>query len=842
MESSRKPDANRRVNETDRVAVVVVHGIADQRPGQTVRELVRLLCHGGEGLPRFVQGEMHDVLVPVAKLEPGGVLTSTQSPVQRAGGEVRSHEISRRKPGSPSGFYQTQQPMSAKADVRRPGSREPTGVKDKSQDLGIALNDYLLGRLDLSESEALYESTRVSLRRRADDRPVDVYEMYWADLSRLGAGGLRALSALYQLFFHLSTLSADVIDQIALGTGGGRAWRLLQRLHAWLAWLMKAPAALVQLSMLLMIVFGATAFIPAEQQGQVFAALFGIGAIVLGGVGALAWLRDMSPAERWMKLLLWLVAAIASLAVAITSLLSYRWIATIYFGAGALAVELMGAYLVERYARVTHGVRVFGHLLVLTSVISLCVRGRDLLPYMSTQREWMFTAALNVGEWLFAAVLLVWAVFIVVQIVGLLLGLWLGRAGDAPVRESLHTARLTLVVSTALFAVLSLVLWSVVSYVAGHALNDLNYQSVLFENGYRSAAIFLDDRVHSLGGFFTPLVFAFSVLAAAGLLVLAPSLLEELSPSKNIDARGTKSCAAVWSVRLGTWLGGGMRRLGSAFTWIVPLGAIGGGLFYLAFVFQQFDFSTGMTGSFAQWLAGFLEYFQGETLVAAGKWLAGGALTIAALGSRFTQTFGRLRVAIDAVLDIDNYFGDPPNRQPPRARIYSRFASLLAYLHDGRYRRIVIVSHSQGTVISADLLRYLHVQRRLTDVIGTIPVALVTVGSPLRDLYAERFPLLYEWMGSNAAGFATAVPDAAAIGAREWVNACRSGDYVGRFIWTPPSDATRFRIAAVAADGKVEAQRAGDRTEFCLGAGAHTHYFSNDAIALAVEIDRLIAG
>src|SRR4029079_7956502 len=110
--------------------------------------------------------------------------------------------------------------MSAKADVRRPGSREPTGVKDKSQDVGIALNDYLLGRLDLSESEALYESTRVSLRRRADDRPVDVYEMYWADLSRLGAGGLRALSALYQLFFHLSTLSADVIDQIALGTGG----------------------------------------------------------------------------------------------------------------------------------------------------------------------------------------------------------------------------------------------------------------------------------------------------------------------------------------------------------------------------------------------------------------------------------------------------------------------------------------------------------------------------------------------------------------------------------------------------------------------------------------------
>ncbi len=149
---------------------------------------------------------------------------------------------------------------------------------------------------------------------------------------------------------------------------------------------------------------------------------------------------------------------------------------------------------------------------------------------------------------------------------------------------------------------------------------------------------------------------------------------------------------------------------------------------------------------------------------------------------------------------------------------------------------------AQGTVISADLLRYLHVKQRMPEVVGAIPVSLVTVGSLLRDLYAERFPLLYGWMGSNNGGFATAAPSAVDIGATEWVNACRSGDYVGRFIWTPPGDAKRFRIAAVDADGKVNAQRAGDRTEFCLSAGAHTHYFSNDAVALAVEIDRLVAG
>jgi hypothetical protein len=81
----------------------------------------------------------------------------------------------------------------------------------------------------------------VSLRRRANDRPVDIFELYWADLSRLGQGGWRALSGLYQLFFHLGTLAADVVDQVSLSVAGGTVWRLWQRLHAWLAWLMKGP-------------------------------------------------------------------------------------------------------------------------------------------------------------------------------------------------------------------------------------------------------------------------------------------------------------------------------------------------------------------------------------------------------------------------------------------------------------------------------------------------------------------------------------------------------------------------------------------------------------------------
>ncbi len=805
----------------DRVAVVAVHGIADQRAGQTVREIARLLCHGGAAEPRYVQAEMHEVLVPVSRLEPGGAASPAGAR------DAPDGDASRRRPGTPSGFYQTQRSMLGRADPDAP-----------PPDLGLALNDYLLGRLELAEREALYESTRISLRRRTNDRPVDIFELYWADLSRLGTGGWRVLSALYQLFFHLGTLAADIVDQVSLSVGGGTGWRLLQRMHAWLAWLMKGPAALVQLSMLLLVLFGLMGLVAPEQLGKVLAALYAAGAVGLIALAALAWLRGGSPAVRWTALLMLLAAALACAAAVIVAVTAAPGVPAMYFAGSAVVIATLGVWLVERYARITHGVRVFGHVLIGGTVIELCVAGRALVADVSTQAEWMLTAALNVGEWLLAALLLVWAAYVVVQTAALLLGLWLARGVDAAARQSLGTSRLLIVGSSALFAVLSLVLWSMIGYVFGQRLTDFYYLPLIFGSLYRSGDIFVDDRIRTVGAFFTPMVAALTVLASATLVVMVPSLLEELRPSTNVDARGPRREAVVWAERLGAWLGGGLRWLKGTFSVVVTPGALIGGVLYLAFVYRQFAFSPGAGGAIARWVAGGLDYFEGETLVAAGKWLAGGAVTLAALGTRFTETLGRLRVGIDAILDVDNYFRDPPNRQPPRARIFSRYASLLAYLRERGYARIVIVSHSQGTVVSADVLRYLHVQRRLSEIVGSIPIALVTVGSPLRDLYAEHFPLLYGWIDWSAASFAAAKPSASDIGAVEWVNACRSGDYVGRFLWTPPGDG--YRIARLGPDGTVEAERAGDRTEFCLGAGAHTHYFSNDAVALAIEIDRLI--
>ena len=79
---------------------------------------------------------------------------------------------------------------------------------------------------------------------------------------------------------------------------------------------------------------------------------------------------------------------------------------------------------------------------------------------------------------------------------------------------------------------------------------------------------------------------------------------------------------------------------------------------------------------------------------------------------------------------------------------------------DSKVGRLVVVAHSQGTVIAADALR---------DWVNTSKVDLLTMGSPLRGLYARFFGVY----------FCTLVPNVRSA-AKSWVNLYRGDDYVGR--------------------------------------------------------------
>jgi hypothetical protein len=176
---------------------------------------------------------------------------------------------------------------------------------------------------------------------------------------------------------------------------------------------------------------------------------------------------------------------------------------------------------------------------------------------------------------------------------------------------------------------------------------------------------------------------------------------------------------------------------------------------------------------------------------------------------------------------------------------------------------VVIVAHSQGTVITAELLRYLQ-QRELLgrpataagqvdmpalrDWLDGIGVRLLTVGSPLRQLYALRFPALYPWVMDSvkhATGTDWAGPQPHTLGLQRWSNLWGSGDYVGRWLWSA-ADATRpapLQVEAARYDGAMQQGRDSQGRAWkdrCIGADAHTHYFELEQRLVVEELLELV--
>ena len=242
------------------------------------------------------------------------------------------------------------------------------------------------------------------------------------------------------------------------------------------------------------------------------------------------------------------------------------------------------------------------------------------------------------------------------------------------------------------------------------------------------------------------------------------------------------------------------------------------------------------------------------------------ATGLMAFSNRLKSLTLGLRNVVDTALEVDNYLREHPLRAAPRARIAARYSSLLRRVYARGYDKVVIIAHSQGTVITADLLRFIEaVDRTHGHLVAGLaskarcPVTLFTMGSPLRQLYGLRFPHLYEWARHGVSGpcppgmpiGAATRPTPSALGLALWVNAYRSGDYVGRHLWRPDGCADAYRAtdavvaqpwlaASIPAPETSEDGNPPERVEFCIGGGAHTHYWDRTAPVIALTLDELI--
>jgi hypothetical protein len=128
-------------------------------------------------------------------------------------------------------------------------------------------------------------------------------------------------------------------------------------------------------------------------------------------------------------------------------------------------------------------------------------------------------------------------------------------------------------------------------------------------------------------------------------------------------------------------------------------------------------------------------------------------------------------------LDVINHFHRVDRRFPIRERIAARFRRVLQLLLDEeRPTHLLVVAHSQGTVIAVDVLQEEQFRGQLK---GARQVLLATFGSPLTHLYQHYFPRQYppldegdRWVGLRNN-----------VGA--WRNVFRIDDYIGTHVGAP---------------------------------------------------------
>jgi hypothetical protein len=780
------------MTQITKVAVVAVHGVADQKPGQTARELAALLKDCLPGQSAF---EADEVLIPVQSLS----------------------NIRDAQPGSP--------PARINRLPHSDFSRSRFAQPEQEERFDVEFSADMVRDHQVRGAESLYRTECLRAQAPGGAAPqIHVYEMYWADLSRLSAGAWRILSELYQLIFHLSSLGRHTVDAARARSAPTRLLAWLSRTCATSEYALVGPIAMGNLALLALLLLLAGALLTQKVIWPATAALLLVYNLALFYAAWRLWVSKPWAARLCAALVL------ACLAGATGALLAHAH----RIVAGAGVVFLTGVPLIAAaaaYAAITLGRRNAG-VLGWAGVCGALTLGIVLLQF-GAANAWPWHLALpvvlsivaNAAVVLFLLVMLGWALLALAQL-GFACGAALAhlRTGDAAqqdVRRAIRTAMLCMMISTSMFAVVTISLWALLVYVGLPSEIQTEPLKLWFDPIDNASSVtssvkdFTGALLSASSAFFAPTLVALAALGFAMFVAFLPSLIAELSP------RGGGND----SERMGAWLDEGLYRVG--------LAAGLTGVAYILVMMWQIAAPLHLPGQtiLQRWTSA-----SSDQWVKGVAWaLAASATSLLALGPALSKSLGRWRVVLDVALDVDNYFREHPRTSNPRSRIYARYLALLAHLQQQGYDKIVIVAHSQGTVISADLLRLIHMRRLLpADAVPhafalTLPTTLlITAGSPLAQLYRARFAHLYRWIDPGNAQWQTL---AASFGLARWTNIYRSGDYVGRAFWR-----NARRYAAESTPVAVNDNRA----EMCLGAGAHTHYFDDTAAALAQAVYREI--
>ncbi len=876
-----------------KTALVVVHGVADQLPGATAKSIVDLLVASSPGTTASYRSlGSRDLTLAVPPLAPhvraerfqdATPLAADRSAFKAFLQSYRS-DFQRDRWAAPTATELVAEQKESRAAAAAPGTQTPEPAGAHEPDRGLAFTDYLLGKQrDNGGLQEAYETTCIQLERGSGDKSeqIDVYEMYWADLSRLSGAIPRILTEFGTLIFRLSRLGRDTVDE-ARGRLRGPApvaWSALTFLQTAIDWLFVNVLAQLFFHLLLfgtvLVLLGLAQPVVPEQRLHLGVAI----ALAVLGVLLLLYRRGGLPSSKALP------AAILALAAA-SLLLPGGGVAVTGFVLVALVSDAYDAALRvadERFPFVRHvGLALWAVLLAAV----LLHHSEGLGGAGVTLDAWR-GAALYGTELALSAIKAFWIGIAPLLLLWIVAGIVAQRGGYERT-ASVSTGRLGIGVSLCAFVVVTMAVWALLGNVLDLSLKGVSYVPEIFSpaaapaEGKSTAQAYMQQRYVASTETFAPLAILLLALLAFAIVTLFPSVLAELSVIRNKDREpGVEPVAAstdadrnaqdrkhrfdVAARRLGRWLTAGYRLADVLMLAICIAGVVVS--VAVLYVFAGFEFPAALRGPFAEWRQT-LSHLSTVLLAPLVFSAAGLVAALSLLGGVLSRYAPAVRAPLDVALDVDNYFREFPRRQIPRARIFARYVALLEHVVAQGADKIVIVAHSQGCVISAETLRWLREGSRIgaadSDARALLferlrgDVRLLTLGNPLRQLYAARFPTLYRWVLRKDGAFCG--PRAEDIGVRQWLNAFTSGDYVGRWLWTrdgPRDDVLGHPLAelldpahlgrASVYDGFDPSPPGNDaldpagEAETCIGVGAHTHYLEPDQKDVAWLVDYLVA-
>jgi hypothetical protein len=131
-----------------------------------------------------------------------------------------------------------------------------------------------------------------------------------------------------------------------------------------------------------------------------------------------------------------------------------------------------------------------------------------------------------------------------------------------------------------------------------------------------------------------------------------------------------------------------------------------------------------------------------------------------------------LRAGMNFVMDVVGHFSEPRRGFPVRREIGGRlFRAIDALLGDRACRQLLVVAHSQGTVILLDALVHEMWERHLKGRVDTL--TLITFGSPWTHIYQHYFAADYPEVPGP---WLQALADAGEV---RWFNVFRLDDVIG---------------------------------------------------------------